>query len=111
MESVKSKKIFVHPGWGNSAINPFLYAAYSPQFRAAFFELTIGKCIKMCERVRKCCGIKSSYGGAADSSSRATITRQRMSLGVSQEVVTHSFSGTRITMLSDANAINSDSSN
>ena len=26
----------------NSAVNPFLYASYSPSFRAAFFRLTFG---------------------------------------------------------------------
>ncbi|TRY76425.1 hypothetical protein TCAL_13334, partial [Tigriopus californicus] len=30
-------------GWGNSALNPFLYAAYNPTFRSAFYNLTFGK--------------------------------------------------------------------
>ena len=49
-------------GWGNSAINPFLYAAYSPSFRAAFFDLTIGKARKICARLGKCCGCRSGNG-------------------------------------------------
>ncbi|CAG9118906.1 unnamed protein product [Plutella xylostella] len=31
-------------GWFNSAINPFIYAFYSPDFRVAFWRLTIKKC-------------------------------------------------------------------
>jgi hypothetical protein len=31
-------------GWFNSAINPFIYAFYSPDFRMAFWRLTIKKC-------------------------------------------------------------------
>lgn len=31
-------------GWFNSAINPFIYAFYSPDFRLAFWRLTIRKC-------------------------------------------------------------------
>ncbi|KAF9797493.1 hypothetical protein SFRURICE_008741, partial [Spodoptera frugiperda] len=31
-------------GWFNSAINPFIYAFYSPDFRVAFWRLTIRKC-------------------------------------------------------------------
>ncbi|CAK1540976.1 unnamed protein product [Leptosia nina] len=31
-------------GWFNSAINPFIYAFYSPDFRLAFWRLTIKKC-------------------------------------------------------------------
>ena len=31
-------------GYFNSAINPFIYAFYSQQFRSAFYRLTIGKC-------------------------------------------------------------------
>ncbi|XP_059048460.1 probable G-protein coupled receptor No18 [Achroia grisella] len=31
-------------GWFNSAINPFIYAFYSPEFRLAFWRLTIKKC-------------------------------------------------------------------
>ncbi|CAG7720677.1 unnamed protein product [Allacma fusca] len=30
-------------GWGNSAINPFIYAFYSPDFRSAFWRLTFHK--------------------------------------------------------------------
>lgn len=33
-------------GWFNSAINPFIYAFYSPDFRVAFWRLTIKKCKK-----------------------------------------------------------------
>ncbi|KAG6451243.1 octopamine receptor 1 [Manduca sexta] len=33
-------------GWFNSAINPFIYAFYSPDFRVAFWRLTIRKCIR-----------------------------------------------------------------
>lgn len=33
-------------GWFNSAINPFIYAFYSPDFRLAFWRLTIKKCLK-----------------------------------------------------------------
>ncbi|XP_026729345.1 octopamine receptor 1-like [Trichoplusia ni] len=33
-------------GWFNSAINPFIYAFYSPDFRLAFWRLTIRKCKK-----------------------------------------------------------------
>lgn len=33
-------------GWFNSAINPFIYAFYSPDFRLAFWRLTLKKCIK-----------------------------------------------------------------
>ncbi|XP_072932661.1 probable G-protein coupled receptor No18 [Epargyreus clarus] len=33
-------------GWFNSAINPFIYAFYSPEFRLAFWRLTIRKCQK-----------------------------------------------------------------
>ncbi|XP_063369110.1 probable G-protein coupled receptor No18 [Cydia amplana] len=33
-------------GWFNSAINPFIYAFYSPDFRLAFWRLTIRKCTK-----------------------------------------------------------------
>lgn len=31
-------------GWFNSAINPFIYAFYSPDFRLAFWRLTFKKC-------------------------------------------------------------------
>lgn len=31
-------------GWFNSAINPFIYAFYAPDFRLAFWRLTIKKC-------------------------------------------------------------------
>ncbi|XP_071440867.1 probable G-protein coupled receptor No18 [Hetaerina americana] len=33
-------------GWINSAINPFIYAFYSPDFRLAFWRLTFKKCMK-----------------------------------------------------------------
>lgn len=33
-------------GWFNSAINPFIYAFYSPDFRLAFWRLTIRKCMR-----------------------------------------------------------------
>ncbi|XP_048001801.1 probable G-protein coupled receptor No18 [Leguminivora glycinivorella] len=33
-------------GWFNSAINPFIYAFYSPDFRLAFWRLTIRKCTR-----------------------------------------------------------------
>ncbi|XP_046382560.1 probable G-protein coupled receptor No18 [Ischnura elegans] len=33
-------------GWINSAINPFIYAFYSPDFRNAFWRLTFKKCMK-----------------------------------------------------------------
>uniref|UniRef100_A0A8D8YL49 Octopamine receptor n=1 Tax=Cacopsylla melanoneura TaxID=428564 RepID=A0A8D8YL49_9HEMI len=33
-------------GWLNSAINPFIYAFYSPDFRLAFWRLTIKHCNK-----------------------------------------------------------------
>lgn len=33
-------------GWFNSAINPFIYAFYSPDFRVAFWRLTIRRCQK-----------------------------------------------------------------
>ena len=52
-------------GWGNSVLNPFLYAANSPSLRAALFELTIGKCIKISNMLKKCNAIKSSCGSAA----------------------------------------------
>jgi len=32
---------FMWLGWINSAINPFIYAFYSPDFRIAFWRLTI----------------------------------------------------------------------
>lgn len=104
-------------GWGNSAINPFLYAAYSPSFRAAFFDLTIGKMRKICARVGKCCGCKCcGCKGTGVNGGRATTgaTGARSSLvGVvsNQEIATQSFSGTtRATGISDLNAINSESS-
>ncbi|ODN01150.1 5-hydroxytryptamine receptor 7 [Orchesella cincta] len=31
-------------GWSNSAINPFIYAFYSADFRSAFWRLTVHKC-------------------------------------------------------------------
>jgi hypothetical protein len=31
-------------GWINSAINPFIYAFYSPDFRIAFWRLTFRHC-------------------------------------------------------------------
>lgn len=31
-------------GWFNSAINPFIYAFYSADFRMAFWRLTFRKC-------------------------------------------------------------------
>lgn len=33
-------------GWANSAVNPFIYAFYNMDFRAAFWKLTFGRCIK-----------------------------------------------------------------
>lgn len=33
-------------GWFNSAINPFIYAFYSPDFRVAFWRLTVKRCSK-----------------------------------------------------------------
>lgn len=33
-------------GWINSAINPFIYAFYSPDFRIAFWRLTLKHCSK-----------------------------------------------------------------
>lgn len=30
-------------GWINSCLNPFIYAAYSEDFRAAFYRLTLRK--------------------------------------------------------------------
>lgn len=33
-------------GWINSAINPFIYAFYSADFRLAFWRLTCRKCFK-----------------------------------------------------------------
>lgn len=37
-------------GWFNSAMNPFIYALYSVDFRAAFWRLT---CRRFCKNVRK----------------------------------------------------------
>ncbi|GAB6023655.1 hypothetical protein CHUAL_008422 [Chamberlinius hualienensis] len=33
-------------GWANSAVNPFIYAFYNMDFRAAFWKLTFGRCRK-----------------------------------------------------------------
>lgn len=37
---------FICLGWINSAINPFIYAFYSADFRLAFWRLTCRKCSK-----------------------------------------------------------------
>lgn len=39
-------------GWINSAVNPFIYALNSKDFKKAFIRLTIGKC-KCCHKTRK----------------------------------------------------------
>lgn len=36
--------VVVFSGWLNSAINPFIYASYSPDFRTAFWRLTLRRC-------------------------------------------------------------------
>ncbi|VVC94601.1 unnamed protein product, partial [Leptidea sinapis] len=38
-------------GWFNSAINPFIYAFYSPDFRLAFWRLTFRKCKRNKRRI------------------------------------------------------------
>lgn len=40
-------------GWGNSALNPFLYAAYNPTFRSAFYNLTFGKVKSLWQSISK----------------------------------------------------------
>lgn len=50
------------PGWLNSAVNPFLYASYSPTFRKAFFDLTFGSVISLWRKVAK---INKDCKGAA----------------------------------------------
>ena len=106
---------FYLSGWGNSAINPFLYAAYSPSFRAAFSDLTIGKIRKICARVGRSCGCSGggSEGGEGDRAlPGATGTRNSLGVVSNQEIATQSFSGTRVTVVSDLNnAVNSESSN
>ena len=40
-------------GYSNSAINPFLYAMFMPEFRQAFKEILLFRCFSMNDRIRR----------------------------------------------------------